>query len=72
MLPRGAIVATAYLDACVRFTLENIEHILDEEKCYGDFTPGRFGWFFSDVQKFEIPVKLRGHQGIFDWTTALK
>ena len=67
LIPRGAIVATARLDSWIQFTDENTEHISDEEKRYGDFYPGRFGWILTDVRKFASPVPTRGHQGIFDW-----
>jgi hypothetical protein len=65
--PRGAIVATAYLESCVQFTPENVERISDEEKLYGDFALGRFGWFLTDVERIEPPIEVRGHQGIFEW-----
>ena len=66
VIPRGAIVAVVYLDSWMNFTEENTEHISDEEKRYGDFYPGRFGWVFTDIIKLPIPYPIRGAQGIFD------
>ena len=66
MCPLGAIVATVFLESWMQFTKDNI--FSDEERRYGDFYPGRFGWIFTDVEKLKEPVPFRGHQSIFDWT----
>ena len=66
VLPRGAIVAVVYLDSWMHFTEENTEYITDEEKRYGDFYPGRFGWVFTDITKLPIPYPMHGWQGLFD------
>jgi len=71
LLPRGAVVACAFLDSWMRFRAENTEHITDEEKSYGDFYEGRFGWVFSEVRKLQEPLIIRGAQGIFDVTLML-
>ena len=34
---------------------------------YGDFSPGRWLWFLSDVEAFE-PVPTLGRQGFWEWT----
>ena len=67
LCPLGAVVAIVFLESWMQFTAENTEHISDEEKRYGDFYPGRFGWVFTDVKKLKEPVPFRGHQSIFDW-----
>jgi activating signal cointegrator 1 len=66
VIPRGAIVACAFLDSWMYFTPQNTEYISDDEKKYGDFTEGRFGWKFSEIRKLPEPLAWRGAQGIFE------
>ena len=73
---RGCIVATATLHACrrmpdvsyreMRGMLERAgfpEHELE----FGDFSPGRYGWIVTDVERLAVPVPARGQQGIWQW-----
>ena len=34
---------------------------------YGDYTPGRWGYFLENVVKFSEPIPARGKQGFWDW-----
>lgn len=61
---RGAILSTHILQECRRFTKENIFEIADD---YGDYSEGRFGWHSPLVRKFEQPIPMKGHQGLWDW-----
>lgn len=70
-IPRGKIVCCAFLDSWIRFNPENTEYISDEEKRYGDFEEGRFGWQFSEVRKLYSFIEVRGHQGIFEANVIL-
>jgi hypothetical protein len=64
-LPLGCIVAIADLVACWR--VEEFPYRLDEaERMFGDFSPGRYAWHFSDMVRLPEPVPCRGHQGL--WT----
>lgn len=63
-IPRGAILSTHILKECRLFTEQNIIEIRDR---YGDFTPGRFGWYSPLVRKFITPIPAKGHQGIWNW-----
>ena len=40
-----------------------------ERDSYGDFTPGRWLWFLSDIERLDPPVPAIGHQGFWNWTT---
>lgn len=71
VIPRGALVACAYLEGWIRFNPQNTEHISDEEKKFGDFEEGRFGWLFSEVRRLSQPIAVRGAQGIFDVSVIL-
>jgi activating signal cointegrator 1 len=43
----------------------------DREQIYGDFSPGRFGWHFANVQTFANPIPFKGQQGFFELRSAL-
>jgi hypothetical protein len=38
----------------------------DDQKPYGDFTPGRWAWLLADVRPLVEPVRCPGFQGIWD------
>ncbi len=40
-------------------------HNLEDQRPYGDFTPGRFAWLLEDVVKLPEPIPCRGHQGLW-------
>lgn len=63
-LPFGAIVATAVVEACVP-----VERLKADP--FGDYTPGRYGWILTDVQKLAEPIPCRGAQGIFTATIEI-
>lgn len=67
-IPRGAVLGVVRLDRCERFTPEFAKEImLYPEGRYGDFTPGRFGWFLTVLQKFDKPFPQAGSRNLFNW-----
>lgn len=43
-------------------------YVVDEDqRPYGDFTPGRFAWLLADVTPLDPPVPAKGRQGLWDW-----
>jgi hypothetical protein len=66
ILPLGAIVAVAKLDACIQMNSVNIPDKTSNERQFGDYRLGRFMWRTSDVIKLAVPILYRGQQGIFD------
>ena len=64
-IPLGAIVATATLMGCRR--TEDVVHQLSSiEQIYGDYEPGRFAWFLSDIVALDEPIPYKGAQGFFN------
>ena len=61
--PKGAIVAIARLKDCVP-TERSWPGSLEDH--FGDFSPGRFAWRFTDVQPISEPIPCRGHHKL--WT----
>lgn len=39
----------------------------EQEKAFGDYSPGRFGWLLSDPVVFEKPIRSRGQLGIWNF-----
>lgn len=60
--PLGAVVATCTLEDCV--SVKWLGDISAEERLWGNYDPGRFGWMLSNVQWIE-PIPFRGAQGFF-------
>lgn len=62
MIPRGAILCIVAVIGCVRFP-----HPLAPPDPYGDFYEGRYGFLLTMKEKFEKPISVKGHQGIWNW-----
>lgn len=48
--------------------IENRE--IEEQRPYGDFTPGRYAWLLQERVELEEPQPARGRQGLWDWQPA--
>lgn len=76
-LPRGAVIGTATLVECRSTsagpnepTARWVNKLDADEEEFGDYSPGRFGWFFAEFAPFEAPVPARGALGIWRWEAA--
>jgi hypothetical protein len=78
VLPFGAIVATCELVDCVPTTYVRqikIVHIhglewlwTEQEKAFGDYTPGRFAWLLANVKMLPEPIPAKGALGLWEWS----
>lgn len=70
-LPRGAVVATAVLVGCEPTDSAITEALLrergDDERLFGDYTPGRWAWFFENIEALPEPVPAVGARGLWEW-----
>lgn len=66
-LPFGAVLATCRLVECLR-TID-VDCLSDQERAFGDYTPGRYAWVFQDIKALPAPVPFRGAQSLFEWPT---
>lgn len=39
----------------------------EQEEAFGDYSPGRWGWLLSDAFKFDTPIPISGHRGLWDF-----
>lgn len=77
-LPLGMVIATCTLINCRLITPESMEFgangimwtLDDQERAFGDYTPGRYAWLLADVQPLATPVPARGSLGLWDWVAA--
>lgn len=84
-LPFGAIVAQANLIRIVEtddlridgrtsvITGLGIEtwYLSDQERAFGDYTPGRFAWLLADARPLATPIPAKGALGLWEWQGVL-
>lgn len=66
-MPYGSIIATCNLVDCVEITPAFAARLSVEERALGDYSPGRFAWILSDIQKLPEPIRAKGRQRLWDW-----
>lgn len=82
-LPFGAIVAVCELKDC-RPTAGRrgeqgtgpkyadwVHDLTDQERAFGDYSPGRYAWLLSDIRALPEPIPARGAQGLWAWAGAV-
>ncbi len=61
----GAVLVAVRLVACI--PTENLINISPEERAFGNYAPGRYGWKLEIVKLPEKPIPAKGGQGFWDW-----
>jgi len=76
-IPFGAVVCTAILRGAYQMPTEDenfgalvqgspkLAAIRIDE--FGDYSPGRWAWWLTDIERFEPPIPARGSRGFFEW-----
>lgn len=68
---RGHVIATATLDYCGAFDDGTPQRVInrfgENELSFGDFTPGRFGFYLANVVRLPKPIPAKGQLGLWDW-----
>lgn len=79
MLPLGAIVATCNLVSVHRIDPDQrwfgsglcgpirFWELTDQERAFGDYTPGRYAWLLADVKMLPEPIPAKGALGLWEW-----
>lgn len=70
-LPFGKIIGRVFLRDVIRFrdtdsTDNDLPELTLEEKAFGDYTPGRYGWMLEDPVEFEKKIIVKGMPGIWN------
>jgi hypothetical protein len=69
-LPLGAAVALVDLVDCV--SSDKIRPSLSQqERAFGNYAPGRFGYILENIRPFKEAIPLRGAQGFFNVDSSL-
>src|SRR6266478_115294 len=66
-IPRGAMLCIVAVQGCVKFP-----HPLAKPDEYGDFAAGRYGFLMTMLKKFDLPVVVKGHQGLWNWDETIE
>jgi hypothetical protein len=41
--------------------------LTEQERAFGDFRPGRYGWFLTNVKMLPEPIPAKGMLGLWEW-----
>lgn len=69
-LPLGCIVAICELWDC--WQIEVDPNPSDQERAFGNFTPGRYIWMLRDVERILPPVPAKGRQRLWEWNETMQ
>ena len=70
-LPRGAVIAIAFLSDCRIIRPGHYPGITDQELAFGDYTPGRYRWYLTGVTPLNMPLPAKGSLGLWEWEVHL-
>lgn len=43
-----------------------VHFLTDQERAFGDYTPGRYGWILNRIRALRQPIPCRGALGLWD------
>jgi hypothetical protein len=79
LLPRGAIVAVCilvdcraapgYLAAGWEYYDGRIWRLTEQERAFGDYSPGRYAWLLADVRPLPEPIPCKGALSLWELDT---
>lgn len=79
-LPIGAIVAVCELKGCIRIEEGLLSYqnpgvgwwiITEQERAFGDYTPGRYAWLLADIRALPDPIPAKGKLGLWNYEGEL-
>ncbi len=75
-LPLGCVVAIVDLVdclptvsvGCLSGVFEDYPDLdTEQERAFGNYDPGRYGWVLENVRKFSAPIPAKGSLGLWEW-----
>lgn len=61
------VVPTEVVDNANNVWGISLPHLSDQERAFGDYTPGRFAWVLEAVKEIRDPVPAKGTLGLWEW-----
>lgn len=65
-LPRGVLLAHCTLNDCRQITAANCPCY--PEYAFGNFQPGWYAWYLSDIRRLDKSLPARGYPGLWDFS----
>jgi hypothetical protein len=65
-LPLGVVLGSVDLHDCQAMDLMDLSLLSEQERCFGDYRPGRYAWFLRDASPLAVSFTFRGRLGLFD------
>lgn len=65
----GTVLGVLAIEKILPMTPELIAKQTPQEFEWGDWKPGRFAWVLRPLEWLKTPIKARGHQRVWDWTS---
>ena len=67
-LPHGAVIGKVELLDCIPIErLYGTPYDAPQERSFGDWSPGRYGWLLAAPVLFDEPIPAKGKQGLWNW-----
>jgi hypothetical protein len=66
-LPRGCVLAVARYTRCIPSEGGDVAALPEQERAFGVYGPGRWGWVFGAVRPLRQPIPARGALGLWEW-----
>lgn len=60
----GAIIAYADIVNC--YPVEDVKDLTENERMFGDWTPGRYAWEIAHVVRLPTPIPCKGQLGLWN------
>lgn len=70
-LPVGKVVAIVNLTDCIPITEDFAASVSEEERAFGDWTPGRYAWKLEQVEIPAAFLTVKGKQGLWNFDAEL-
>lgn len=66
-VPRGCVLAFARYHRSIAGDGPEAAQLSAQERAFGIYGPGRFGWVFDAVRPLREPISSRGMLGLREW-----
>ena len=68
-LPLGVVVATCRLASII--PTSRVKGLTNQERAFGDYSPGRYAWILEDVKPLAVPIPVKGALSLWEWNAPV-